>query len=167
MKYYLKENFHLLYADGNIYDEYDRPVYSYENTTLMFPQIDLYKNGERVGHVKKNFSWFLRNYDLYLDDVNVDTIQQEFTWFKSELTLERLGWTIKGDFFSWDYQIYNEYGDMIANMDQELFRLTQRFTIDIYDEDNEELIILVVLAINQFDKDRDSAASSSAAANNH
>ena len=167
MKYYLKENFHLLYADGNIYDENDRAVYRYENTTLMFPQIDLYKNGERVGHVKKNFSWFLRNYDLYLDDVNVDTLQQEFTWFKSELTLERHGWTIKGDFFSWDYQIYDENGDMIADMNQELFRLTKHFTINIFDEDNEELIILLVLAINQFDKDRDSAASSSAAASNH
>ena len=133
----------------------------------VIPQIDLYKYGERVGHVKKNFSWFLRNYDLYLDDVNVDTLQQEFTWFKSELTLERHGWTIKGDFFSWDYQIYDENGDMIADMDQELFRLTKHFTINIFDEDNEELIILLVLAINQFDKDRDSAASSSAAASNH
>ena len=50
---------------------------------------------------------------------------------------------------------------MIAEVDQEIFRLTQRFYIDIYDEENEVLIILLVLAINQFDKDVASAAASS------
>ena len=163
MKYYLKENFRFLYADGQLYDEDDNIAYEFQNQTLMFPQIDLYRNGEAVGHIKKRFSWFLEKYDIYHYDNYVDSLNQQFRFFRSELILERLNWTVKGDFFSWHYEILNEYGELIARVDQELFRLTQRFFIEIFDERNEDLVILIVLAINQFDKDRQAAASSSAA----
>ena len=58
-------------------------------------------------------------------------------------------------------EIYNENDELIAEVDQEIFRFTQRFYIDIYDEENEVLIILLALAINQFDKDVASAAAAS------
>ena len=46
MKYFLKENLRLLYADGQIYDEDGMTVYTYKNETLMFPEIDLYRDDE-------------------------------------------------------------------------------------------------------------------------
>ena len=127
---------------------------------MLFPKINLYRYDQLVGHVQKRFTWFLRRYDFYLDDEYVDSIQQQFTFFRSALALENLGWYIQGDLLSWHYDIYNEYDELICKVDQEIFRLTQRFYIDIYDEENEELILLLVLAINQFDKDKAAAASS-------
>ena len=104
MKYYFKENFRLLYADGSLYDENENAVYDYRNTTLLFPDIELYRDGEFIGHVKKNFTIFLREYDIYLGDELVDRLSQELTFFRSELTLQELGWKINGDFFaSMDY----------------------------------------------------------------
>ena len=64
MKYYFKENFHLIYADGQLYDENNDVAYEYENKTIFFPEIDLYKDGEKIGYVKKQFKWFLRSYDI-------------------------------------------------------------------------------------------------------
>ncbi|MBQ6559799.1 MAG: hypothetical protein IJL85_03115 [Erysipelotrichaceae bacterium] len=166
MKYYLKENFRFLYADGQLYDENDNVVYYYENKTLLYPKIGLYKDDKMIGFVKKNFTWFLRQYDLFLDDEFVGSLDQKFTWFRSQLDLSDLGWTIRGDLFDWHYEIYDKDDLLIARVDQELFRLTQRFYIDIYDEDNEELVILLVIALNQFDKDR-AAASSAASSGSH
>lgn len=160
MKYYFKENFRFLYADGQLYDKHDEEVYKFENVTLLLPQVNLYKYGKKVGHIKQNFTFFLRSYDIYLDDVFIDSLEQEFTFFKPELSLNKLGWSIKGDFFGWDYQIYNERNQLIAEVDEEIFHLTKHYYIDIRDESNEELLILLVLAINQFDKDRDSSSSS-------
>ena len=94
MKYYFKENFRLLYADGSLYDENENAVYDYRNTTLLFPDIELYRDGEFIGHVKKNFTIFLREYDIYLGDELVDRLSQELTFFRSELTLQELGWKI-------------------------------------------------------------------------
>ncbi|MBQ3384516.1 MAG: hypothetical protein IJG59_04795 [Erysipelotrichaceae bacterium] len=166
MKYYFKENFRLLYADGALYDSHNNPVYTYRNQTLFFPQIDLFRYGEKVGHVKKNFTFFLRQYDIFVKGRMIDTLNQQFTLFRQELQLERLGWTIKGDFLALSYQIYDRNGNMICEVDQELFHLTRQYYVNILDESQELLIILVVLAINQYDKDL-SAASSSASHHSH
>ncbi|MBQ1341103.1 MAG: hypothetical protein IIY33_01340 [Erysipelotrichaceae bacterium] len=165
MKYYFKENFRLLYADGALYDSHNNPVYTYRNQTIFFPQIDLFRYGEKVGHVKKNFTFFLRQYDIFVKGRMIDTLNQQFTLFRQELQLERLGWTIKGDFLALSYQIYDRNGNMICEVDQELFHLTRQYYVNILDESQEMLIILVVLAINQYDKDL--SASSSAAHHSH
>ncbi|MBQ1521934.1 MAG: hypothetical protein IIZ74_04160 [Erysipelotrichaceae bacterium] len=165
MKYYFKENFRLLYADGALYDSHNNPVYTYRNQTIFFPQIDLFRYGEKVGHVKKNFTFFLRQYDIFVKERMIDTLNQQFTLFRQELQLERLGWTIKGDFLALSYQIYDRNGNMICEVDQELFHLTRQYYVNILDESQEMLIILVVLAINQYDKDL--SASSSAAHHSH
>ena len=167
MKYYFKENFRLLYADGTLYDENELPVYTYENQTLFLPQIDLYKYGEKIGHVKKNFTFFLRNYDIVLDDEVVDSLQQQFTLFRQELTLQRLGWTIRGDWLALSYKIYDETDRLICEVDQELFHLTRHYCVNILDESREELIMLVLLAINQYDKDLAAASSSSSHSSSH
>ncbi len=159
MKYYLKEKFRFLYADGQLYDEYGNVAYEYENTKLMLPQIDLYRHGDLIGSVRKRFQWFLSRYDIYHRGAYVDSIQQRFSWLGSELDLEGLNWTVEGDIFGWNYEIFDEYGDIVARVDQEIFRLTQRFYIDIYDEDKEELVILLIMTINQFDKDRQASAA--------
>ena len=165
MKYYFKENFRLLYADGALYDSHNNPVYTYRNQTIFFPQIDLFRYGEKVGHVKKNFTFFLRQYDIFVKGRMIDTLNQQFTLFRQELQLERLGWTIKGDFLALSNQIYDRNGNMICEVDQELFHLTRQYYVNILDESQEMLIILVVLAINQYDKDL--SASSSAAHHSH
>ena len=107
----------------------------------------------------------MRQYDIFVKERTVDTLNQQFTLFRQELQLERLGWTIKGDFLALSYQIYDRNGNMICEVDQELFHLTRQYYVNILDESQELLIILVVLAINQYDKDL--SASSSAAHHSH
>lgn len=165
MKYYFKENFRFLYADGTLYDSRNNPVYTYENQTLFFPQIDLYRYGEKVGHVKKNFTFFLNRYDIVLRNNVVDSLQQQFTLFRQELKLERLGWTVRGDFLALSYEIYDANDNVICVVDQELFHFTRHYCVNVLDESQELLIILLVLAINQYDKDL--SASSSAASHSH
>lgn len=161
-RYYFKENLHFLYADGQLFDENEQTVYSYENQTLFLPRIDLYKYGNYIGHVQKEFTFFLRRYELVYEGEEVASLNQEFSFFKPELFVEGLGWRVQGDFFALHYSIYDENDELIAAVDQELFHLTPHYYIDIYDNENEELIILLIIAINQFDKDRSAAASSSA-----
>ena len=90
MKYYFKENFRFLYADGALYDSNNNPVYTYQNQTIFFPQIDLFRYGEKVGHVKKNFTFFLREYDIFVKERLVETLNQQFTLFRQELQLDKL-----------------------------------------------------------------------------
>ena len=153
MRYYLRENIRLFLPDGVLYNEDNEVVYRYENVTFFLPQINIYKNNTKVGHIKRVFTWFLRSYDVYYNDSLIDTISQNFTFLRSKLTLGR-DWKIKGNIFSWAYEIYDEDDKLIARVNQELFRLHRRFFVDIIDEDREEIIILLVIAINQFDREK-------------
>ena len=63
--------------------------------------------------------------------------------------------------------ITDEEGNLLCEVSEEILHFTKHYSVEIYDEENEELLILLVLAINQFDKDQDSANSSAAAASSN
>jgi uncharacterized protein YxjI len=88
-----------------------------------------------------------------LQDRLVCTIDQEFTFFKPKLSLAQLGWRVEGDWLALDYRIYGPYDNLICEISQELFHLTRHYCVNIIDESEEALVLLVVLAINQYDKD--------------
>ncbi|MBQ4253813.1 MAG: hypothetical protein II712_03195 [Erysipelotrichaceae bacterium] len=166
MKYYLKENFHLLFADGTISDENGNVVYTYENQPVMFlPKISLYRDGEKIGSVEKTWTFIGASFDMYLHGEYIDNLRQKMKMFGTRLVFEQLGWSVEGRFGALHYEIYDRNNNLAAVLDQEIFRLTRRFEINILDEENEELIILLVVAINQFDRQLDSG--SHAAAGNH
>ena len=159
MKYYLKENFRWIKADGQLYNEAGDEVYCYENRGLFLPRIDLYKYDVNIGHVQTRFSWIRAIYDLVYGSEIVGTLNSKLQFIRSSLEIERLGWRVEGDIFSYNFDIINENGIIVAHMNQEVFHMTQHFSIEIFDEDNEELIVLLVLAINQYDKQRKAAAA--------
>lgn len=162
MKYYFKEKFTFLFDRGELYDEAGNTAYTFQSTTVMFPEIHLYGRYGEIGMVQTRFAWFLSKYDLYLNGNYVDRLQQELTLFRPRLYLEEKGWTVQGDFMHWDYDIIDAEGNLIAQMDEELWHLTKHFVLNIYDEENEELILLVMLGI--FLKDKSASSNAGAAA---
>ena len=161
MKYYLKENFHLLVADGQLLNELGEAVYTYENEFSLLPKVHLYRDGEEIGRVEKAWTFFMMKYDLYLRGEFVDSLTQKMKMFGSRFEFPQLGWHVEGDFAGLNYRIYDEHGNLAAEADQEILTMTQRFFIDIRQEEYEDLIILLVIAINQFDKDIRSRNSAS------
>ena len=163
MKYYLKENFHLLFADGAISDESGNVVYTYENQPVMFlPKIYLYREGEKIGSVEKTWTFIGASYDMYLYGEYIDNLRQRMKMFGTRLMFEQLGWSVEGMLGALHYEIYDRNDNLAAVIDQEIFRLTRRFEINVLDEENEELIILLFIAINQFDRELDSNAHAAA-----
>ena len=166
MKYFLKENFRLFFAKGGFYNEYGEEVYTYQNSALFLPRIDLYKYGVNIGHIQTRFSFFLARYDLIYGNEMIGSLNEKLKFISSELKIEELGWKVKGDIFALNYQIFDENEVLIASVHQELFHLTQHLSIEIYDEYNEERIVLLLTAINQYDKQRNEASSASVNVNN-
>ncbi len=167
MKYYFKENFRFFYADGALYDQHDDIVYEYQNTTLLLPRIELRRYGQLVGHVDREFTLMFGRYNIFIGDQHFDTLQQHFAFFKQDLSLERSGWRVEGDWMALNYKIYDEHDNLMCTVDQELFRLTRRYYVEIYDESRELQLILLVLAINQYDKECSAAHTSTHHSNNH
>ena len=146
-------------------DEEGIDVYTFEADSVLLPTLTLCKYGRGIGELRKKFTMFLSEYDIVLYGECSDTLQQEFTFFKPRLFLMQRGWEVRGDFFAWDYEIVDREGYVLAEVSQELFHLTKHFMVNIYDEDNLDLLILMVLGIYMYDEKRDSNSAASSTSN--
>ncbi|MBQ4252443.1 MAG: hypothetical protein II704_05290 [Erysipelotrichaceae bacterium] len=158
-KYYFKENFHLFRANGQLYNSKDEEEFTYQSVSTILPEIHVYHWGKEIGHITTEFRLFLREYGIYSNLGKIDSLKQEFTFFTPKLTLEKTGVTIEGDFFALDYELRSREGKLLAEVDQEIFHMTKQYTVTIYDEPHEDVLILLIIAINEFDKAADNNAS--------
>ena len=66
--------------------------------------------------------------------------------FKNSFTIDMNNWYVDGDWFGWDYKIFNNER-IIASISKELFNFADTYTIDV-DEENALNAVLVVLSID-------------------
>ena len=139
-----------MYDNGQLYNEDGEIVYTYQNNGAIFPDIDLFKGDELIGQVRWRAS-LLHSYDLSYRGEAIGTLDQEFSLTANRLYIDSLGWEVEGNFLAYRFDIYNEE-KLLATLDKELFRMSHHYYIDILDEDYEELLILIIIAINQFNR---------------
>ena len=112
--------------------------------TLHINDID----GNHMATVKQRVFSFLPKFDLYEGDVLVGTITKDFTLFKPSFEVDCNGWQVEGDFFEWDYDILDKFGDRVASVSKELWNWTDTYTIDVADPADALYALMVVLAID-------------------
>ena len=95
---------------------------------------------------QKIFS-FLPTYFIEVNGEIVATVVKKFTLFRHEYVIDGIGWTVHGDMFDHDYEIYD--GDrLIACVSKEWFTLGDAYAIDISPEAPVVTALAVVLVID-------------------
>ena len=96
---------------------------------------------------QKLFSWF-PTYEVYLGDNYAGCVRKEFSFFTPRFTIDYMGWDVEGDWFEWDYSIYDPSGNCKAVISKELFRWTDTYSIDVRDPDDALAALALVIAID-------------------
>ena len=159
MKYYLKEKLRFFVNEGDLMDEEKNVVYRYDNRTKFSPKINLYRNDEKIACVQSEFSLFYARYAMYYRDKEVGKLEQRFNKTEPEFLIQGLGWRVKGDMNAMKYDIFDEKGELLVNVSQQPFDQILRMCIDIKDEEREELILTCVMAVYQYQKQRQAAVA--------
>ena len=103
--------------------------------------------------LKQKLFTFLPKYEIYVNNRMLGEIHKEFTFFTPKFYITFNGYTVSGDFFNWDYDVYRD-GKKVSSINKEIFKLTDTYTITTSEE--EALIsLMIVLAIDSI-KDRNS-----------
>lgn len=105
-------------------------------------------NNIQVGTVRETFFSLLPKFEMYIGDSYIGCIKKEFTFFAPKFSIDCNGWSVKGDFFEWDYEIYDGCGTLIAVVSKELFNFTDTYSIDLRDDSNALGVLMLVLAID-------------------
>lgn len=154
MKLLFKQRFLSWFNSYDIYDEYGEVYFTVKGQLSWGHTFKIYdKNNQEIGMLKQKLFTFLPKYEIYVNNRLLGEIHKEFTFFTPKFYITFNGYTVSGDFFNWDYDVYRE-GKKVSSINKEIFKLTDTYVITTTEE--EALIsLMIVLAIDSI-KDRNS-----------
>lgn len=149
MKLLFKQRLFSWLDSYDIYNENGETVFTVEGKLSFGHCLNILDTaGRDIGTVKEEVFSFLPRFRMYRGNECLGEIKKELTLFKPSYQLECKGWTIRGDFWEWDYDIINQTGIVIAHLTKEVFHLTDTYVLDIADSKDAVMVLMVALAID-------------------
>ena len=149
MRLLFKQRFFSWFDSYDIYDEAGNTVYTVKGQLSWGHCLKIYdKYGSEVGVVQEKIFTLLPKFELYMGGQYVGCINKEFSLFKPRFNIDCNGWQVEGNFFEWDYQILNGYGQCVADVSKQLFNWTDTYVIDVRNPQDALCALMLVLAID-------------------
>ena len=133
----------------DIYDEYGNPKYYVEAEIFSWGhKLHVYnQEGIELGVIKEKVFSFLPQFQIEINGEVVGTISRNFTFFKNNYQVDYRGWHVEGDFFGWNYEIY-EGDEMVLGITKKVLTWGDTYVLDILREEDEIHGLLLVIAID-------------------
>ena len=149
MKLLFKQRFFSWFDSYDIYDEVGNTVYTVKGELSWGHLLRIYDaNGNEVGCVKEKVFTWLPKFEMYIGDNYIGSINKEFSFFEPKFNIDYNGWHVSGDWFEWDYNIFDAFAQDVAIVSKELWNWTDTYVIDIKDPKNALCVLMLVLAID-------------------
>ena len=148
MKLLFKQRFFSWFDSYDIYNEAGDTVYTVEGKLAWGHKLEIHdKDGNHIATLTERIFTFLPKFEMYVGGEYIGEIVKKFTLFKPAFEIGCYGYTVKGDFFEWDYQIMD--GERtVATIEKELLHFTDTYAIDVSDERDALASLMIVLAID-------------------
>ncbi len=151
MRLLFKQRFFTWFDSYDIFDENGATVYTVEGQFAWGKCLHILdRAGVHVATLKQRLFTFFPTFDLYLwdEETLLGSITKEFSFFRPSFDIDYMGWTAEGDWFEWDYEIFDPAGDSVASVSKELFNFMDTYCMDIRDPKDALHVLLLVLAID-------------------
>lgn len=149
MKLLFKERIFTFLDSYDVYDEAGNTVFTAEGELSWghcLRILDAY--GNEVGMVQQKPLAFFPECEIYIGGERVGSVSKEFALFASNYDIDYRGWYVKGDFLEWDYEIFDENGDLVATISKELLNWSDTYVIDVKDPRDALDAMMLVIAID-------------------
>lgn len=149
MKLYMKQKVFSFADRFFIRDEEGRDQYYVEGELFSWgKKLHLYDaDGREIAFIAQKVFSFLPKFFVYIDGQEVAEIVKEFTFFRASYRIDGLNWTVSGDFWDHEYEIY-EGSEFVVSISKEWFTWGDSYLIDIADSVDPRYALAVVLAID-------------------
>lgn len=149
MKMLFKQRFFSWLDSYDIFDEGGNTLYTVRGQLAWGHCLKIFDayDCERGTVRERVFRW-LPTFELYEGERLIGSLKKEFTFFRPRYDMDFNGWHIEGDFMEWDYRILDAAGNIVAVVSKELFKWTDTYSIEVYDDRNALYALMFVLAID-------------------
>ncbi|MBQ7990100.1 MAG: hypothetical protein IJ251_03490 [Oscillospiraceae bacterium] len=144
-------------AEGNV-------VY---NASTKFPSLhdktDIYDAAQRhIAHIEKKFlSLHERHFVSMGDGTRFELCNELFHLINDITNIEGLGWQLRGNIIGLNFELYDQYGEVIAVIAQKMISLHDKYCVDIYRPEYEDKVVAILITLQHMIKDRENSAAAS------
>ena len=148
----------------DITDEQERVVYQ---ANTKFPSLhdktDITDaNGSPVAHIeRKILTLHQRHYVTMASGQRFEVACELFHLVKDITNIEGLGWQLRGNIIGLNFELYDGDGSVIAVIGQKMFSVHDKYCIDIYRPEEEQIVVAILITLQHMMKDRAAASSAS------
>ena len=89
-----------------------------------------------------------------------------FHLIKDVTNIEGLGWQLRGNILGLNFELYDKVGNVVAVIGQKMFSIHDKYCIDIYQGEYEEIVVAILIALQHMIRDRQRSANSSSGSAN-
>ncbi len=148
MRLLFKQRFFSWFDSYDIYDEHKNTVFTVRGKLSWGHKLEIYDAlGNHIATLKERMLTFLPKFELHIGGNYVGEIQKELTFLKPSFKVNLNGWSVKGDYWEWDYNILSG-SRIVATIQKQIFNWTDAYIIDVANENDNLLALMVVLAID-------------------
>jgi len=158
---YIKQKVFSLSGKFTVKDQQENDVYYVEGSFMQIPKTFSIMSParEEVALISKKVFSFLPTFFVKVNGREVLTIKKEFSFFKARYTIDAAGIEVQGNWWDMDFQILQN-GEVIGKVSKEWFSWGDSYRVQILQEEMDDMIIALVVAIDCVKADDQAAASS-------
>lgn len=158
MRYNIRQKIFSFGDNFAITDEYDNEAFIVRGKVFSFGdklRIEDLNSNELV-YIEQELFHLFPVYNLYINGECVATVKKNFTLFGSHFSIDSSvgNFEVDGEFLSHEFTILKN-GNVVAEISKRWFSFSDTYGVDIYDEENESLILALAIVIDQVLHDND------------
>lgn len=151
-----------LHKDTDITDENENMVYhSHSKFFSIRDKTDVTdKDGNQVAHIeRKFFSLHERHFITMADGKYFELSNELWHIIKDVSNIEGLGWVLKGNIAELNFQLFDAQENIIAVISQKLISLHDKYCVDIYQPEEEPIVVAILVTLQHMIRDREARRS--------
>ena len=147
-----------------ITDENENPVYYARSKFFsLHDKTDIITaDSQFVAHMERKF-WTLhqRHYVTMADGQKFELSNELFHLIKDITNIEGLGWQLRGNILGLNFELYDHVGNIIAVISQKMLSIHDKYCVDIYQPEQETIVVAILITLQHMIQDRQASSSSS------
>ncbi|MEK5494091.1 LURP-one-related family protein [Paenibacillus sp. FSL R7-0297] len=156
---FIKQKVFSLREKFTVKNQQEQDVYYVEGSFMRIPKTFSIMNtaDEEVARITKKVFSFLPKFFVEVDGREVLTIKKEFSFLKARYTIDSADIEVHGNWWDMDFQVIQR-GAVIGEVNKKWFTWGDSYSVQVFKEEMEAIIIAIVVAIDCVKAD-DAAAS--------
>ncbi len=144
-------------ADGKVVYQANTKVFTLHDTTNITDG-----RGNHVAEIRKKiFSFHQRHFVKMASGEEFELSNEFFHIIKDITNIEGLGWQLRGNILALNFRLFDNMGNIIANIGQKFISMHDKYSVDIYRPEYEAKVIAILVTLQHMIRDRENANAAS------